>query len=355
MGRHLAFRGSLANPRIDDLRKRMEREPGSRLFAQLAEELRRDGALVDAIRVCRDGLQRHPTYWSARLTLGRCLADSGDKRGAVEELGSVFQASPDNLLAGKLLAECQEALEEFPAAAETYAALVRLAPGDKQLVERLAAVRERAARSAPRAQTSSGDMENRFAPIPLVEVDEDAFELERPGEAGVFSRPEAPAPAPEAVRPAPAPEPAAHVVPAAPSEEMVFEFDGEGERGGSTASFEPVFRALDTPVESPAAFEPQVAATPGLPTTLPGIMLTDVASPALASPTLAELYHEQGATDRAIETYQEVLRREPDNAKARLRLAELQKSAQAAPPSRRAVIERTIARLEAFSAALQRG
>ena len=31
------------NPRIDDLRRRLEREPGSRLFAQLAEELRKAG------------------------------------------------------------------------------------------------------------------------------------------------------------------------------------------------------------------------------------------------------------------------------------------------------------------------
>ena len=49
------------NPRIDDLRKRLEKEPGSRLFAQLAEELRKDGELEEAIRVAREGLQKHPT------------------------------------------------------------------------------------------------------------------------------------------------------------------------------------------------------------------------------------------------------------------------------------------------------
>ena len=29
------------NPRIEDLRRRLEKEPGSRVFAQLAEELRK--------------------------------------------------------------------------------------------------------------------------------------------------------------------------------------------------------------------------------------------------------------------------------------------------------------------------
>ena len=65
------------NPRIDDLRKRLDRDPGSRLFAQLAEELRKDGELEEAIRVCRQGLQKHPAYPSARMTLGRALLDTG--------------------------------------------------------------------------------------------------------------------------------------------------------------------------------------------------------------------------------------------------------------------------------------
>ena len=50
----------MANPRIDDLRKKLEKEPGSRLFAQLAEELRKEGELAEAIRVSRQGLSHHP-------------------------------------------------------------------------------------------------------------------------------------------------------------------------------------------------------------------------------------------------------------------------------------------------------
>jgi len=41
------------NPRIDDLRKKLDKDPGSRLFAQLAEELRKDGDLEDAIQVAQ--------------------------------------------------------------------------------------------------------------------------------------------------------------------------------------------------------------------------------------------------------------------------------------------------------------
>jgi uncharacterized protein HemY len=78
------------NPRIDDLRRRLEKEPGSRLFAQLAEELRKDGELEEAIRVSRAGLQKHPSYPSARMTLGRALLDTGDWGSARAEFELVL-------------------------------------------------------------------------------------------------------------------------------------------------------------------------------------------------------------------------------------------------------------------------
>jgi uncharacterized protein DUF4388/uncharacterized protein DUF4339/tetratricopeptide repeat protein len=104
--------------RVDDLRKRLEKEPGSRLFAQLAEELRKDGQLEEAINVCRTGLQKHPSYPSARITLARALIDSGDVAAARAELESVLQAAPDNILARKLLEESLAALGEPGAAAK---------------------------------------------------------------------------------------------------------------------------------------------------------------------------------------------------------------------------------------------
>jgi len=101
--------------RVEELRKRLEKEPGSRLFAQLAEELRKDGQLEEAIGVCRTGLQKHPNYPSARITLGRALIDSGDLAGARAELETVLQGAPDNILARKLLDECLASLGEADA------------------------------------------------------------------------------------------------------------------------------------------------------------------------------------------------------------------------------------------------
>ena len=67
------------NPRIEDLRRRVQKDPASIAFAQLAEEYRRAGQHQEAIDVCSGGLAIHPGYLSARVTLGRALIELGTR------------------------------------------------------------------------------------------------------------------------------------------------------------------------------------------------------------------------------------------------------------------------------------
>ena len=96
------------NPRLDDLRRRVRLDPASIAFAALAEELRRAGQYDEAIEVCRAGLQRHGSYLSARVTLGRALVDSGQLDAAREELDAVVRSAPDNLAAATALAAVRD-------------------------------------------------------------------------------------------------------------------------------------------------------------------------------------------------------------------------------------------------------
>jgi tetratricopeptide (TPR) repeat protein len=91
--------------RIEELRRRVGLDPASIAFAALAEEYRRAGQLREAIETCRAGLQRHPSYLSARVTLGRALLESGDPGGAQAEFERVVRAAPENLAAIRGLAE----------------------------------------------------------------------------------------------------------------------------------------------------------------------------------------------------------------------------------------------------------
>ena len=97
--------------RREELRRRIEKDPASIVFAQLAEEHRRAGEFEDAIRVCRAGLVHHPGYFSARVTLGRALMETGSLEDAQSEFEYVLGAAPHNLGATRALDELRQKRE----------------------------------------------------------------------------------------------------------------------------------------------------------------------------------------------------------------------------------------------------
>ena len=101
--------------RIELLRRRVAQDPASIAFAQLAEEYRRAGELEEAVRVARAGLAQHPSYISARVTLGRALLDLGRHDEAEPELETVISAAPDNLAAIRALADIHQQRGDAPA------------------------------------------------------------------------------------------------------------------------------------------------------------------------------------------------------------------------------------------------
>ncbi|PYT10854.1 MAG: hypothetical protein DMF51_17235, partial [Acidobacteria bacterium] len=78
----MAKAGSERQSTIESLKERIARDPLSRAFLQLAEEYRRDGRYKDAVEVCLEGLARHPTYHTARISLGRTYMEAGDLENA---------------------------------------------------------------------------------------------------------------------------------------------------------------------------------------------------------------------------------------------------------------------------------
>jgi tetratricopeptide (TPR) repeat protein len=95
--------------RIDELRRRVRVDPASIAFAALAEEYRRAGQFDDAIETCRTGLKRHPSYVSARVTLGHALLAAGRIDEARSEFETVLRTAPENLAAIRGLAGIQDA------------------------------------------------------------------------------------------------------------------------------------------------------------------------------------------------------------------------------------------------------
>src|SRR5262245_23453106 len=127
------------NPRIEALRRRIEKDPASIAFAQLAEEYRRGGNYQQAITICREGLTRHPGYLSAQVTLGRALIELEQFDEARRELEAVVSVAPDNLAAIRALADIHQRVGGGDAAGEATAPAVDadspLPPEDLELTE----------------------------------------------------------------------------------------------------------------------------------------------------------------------------------------------------------------------------
>jgi tetratricopeptide (TPR) repeat protein len=121
------------HPRIEELRRRVQRDPASLAFAQLAEEYRRAGLLSEAVETCRAGLAFHPTYLSARVTLGRALVELGELDEAQAELRTVLGAAPENLAAVRGLAEIHQRKGELREALEYYRWALEFARHDPEL------------------------------------------------------------------------------------------------------------------------------------------------------------------------------------------------------------------------------
>ena len=126
------------NARIDDLRRRVQRDPASIAFAQLAEECRRAGHYEEAVNVCRAGLELHPGYLSARVTLGRALIEVNDLDTALAELELVLKSAPENLAAIRGLAEIHHRRGSLAQALAQYRAALALARNDPDLQQTIA-------------------------------------------------------------------------------------------------------------------------------------------------------------------------------------------------------------------------
>jgi tetratricopeptide (TPR) repeat protein len=128
-----------AEARIRDLKRRLELDPGSRLFVALAEELRKTGRISEALSTLQKGLLAHPHYVSAQVALGRAYLEAGQITEAIATFSKVLVADPGNLVSAKSLADIYLSRGESVEAIKKYK-LYRALSGDRtvdEIVQRL--------------------------------------------------------------------------------------------------------------------------------------------------------------------------------------------------------------------------
>jgi tetratricopeptide (TPR) repeat protein len=323
--------------KLEELRLKIKADPKSRLFYQLAEELRKAGHFDESEHVLRSGLVSYPTYLAAWVSLGRTLREQKNDTEAVTALHRALELDPGNVVAARILADAYLALGNKLEAVKKYKLVHALLPSDEELrnvIDRLD--RDLQEPVAPAAEEAVPEAEPSFA------LDEPAPALAESAEEGGLIAGHSPG---GAVADEAPPDrfdetsPFDRTRPPFEEAERVLEEEQRVEQ--ATGDIEPMSLAHEeSPFEEPvsgftsAAFDLEapagmhVEAAPlgaELPVELP-VFDTEDDTPERAADdttdtiTMADIYVGQGLIDEARHIYERLLARDPGNAGLRAKL-----------------------------------
>ncbi|HEU4564048.1 MAG TPA: tetratricopeptide repeat protein [Gemmatimonadaceae bacterium] len=343
---------------IEDLEKQFAENP-RRVFARLANEYRKSGDLDRAIEMCRKQVPLQPTYISGYIVLGQALFESGQLDEARTTFETALGLDPENLIALRQLGDIARETGDDEGARAWYHRLLEVDPQNEEIAEQLRAMEPAAGARAHEAVSWNDIHPEHAAPEPaapeMISAEPPVLELSPAFPDIAAFAPAAPAmpPAPEPEAPA-APEPldldldalgvsettgAAPEPPVPAAEPMVadvmafdeLEFPSADELAGSepVAMEEPALAAdafadVDLAFTEPA---PAGAAAPVVPPARePEPAIREERAPAVfVTETMAELYLQQGFTDRALEIYRQLAAQRPADAALRERIAHLER------------------------------
>ncbi len=122
----------MTNEDLEKLKKKVEKDPLSKLFVPLSEEYKKLGMVEDATNTLLLGLENQPDYTSARVALGKIYHEKDMLSESRIEFEKAVSSVPDNLLAHKRLAEIYYKQGEFNKAMKENQIILNLNPNDEE-------------------------------------------------------------------------------------------------------------------------------------------------------------------------------------------------------------------------------
>lgn len=113
---------------IDKLQSQYDQNPGSQVFAALAELYRESGQLKLAEKIAREGVKKHQRFATGILVYGRIMKDLGQLDQAEIYLKKSIQLAPESILGHQLCGELFLQLKKPKDALKAYKMVLLLKP-----------------------------------------------------------------------------------------------------------------------------------------------------------------------------------------------------------------------------------
>ncbi len=294
----------MTNEEIEKLKKKIEKDPLSKLFVPLAEEYKKKGMVDAAIDLLLNALEKRPDYTSARVALGKIYLDKAMLPEARDEFEKVIELVPDNLLAHKRLADIYHKKGEFDRVVEECQIILKLHPNDENAKELMLQI---TAGSEVNHSEESMDVPEKSPAVSHIEKTKETPVYEIPEEV---SSSELGIEIPDKLKP----------VSERPISKELKEFQEIMEKGSEETSTQETFiQNRDTTDRIPDV----QADTEEIPEDRDRIQ-EDKIIVSMPTETMADIFINQGLYDKAMEIYQEILSSEPGNKRIIQRQEELE-------------------------------
>lgn len=123
---------------IARLSERLNKDPKSRIFVQLADAYRKSSMIDEALEILNKGLTFHPNYPLAHLILSKCHFDKRQYEQAKDSFKKTLSYDSHNIVALRMLAQTCEVTKDENGQIEAYQGILSIDPFDAPAKEKLA-------------------------------------------------------------------------------------------------------------------------------------------------------------------------------------------------------------------------
>ncbi len=134
------------DPQFEQLKSRLQQNPDSLIFARVAEGLLNRGQVEEAIRICEEGIRKHPYYITGHMVLGKCYLQKKLFDLAEKEFKRVLLFDPKYIAAHKFYGDLMREVGWENTCEMSYRKILQIDPLDrtaKEMLETLEKVKPR--------------------------------------------------------------------------------------------------------------------------------------------------------------------------------------------------------------------